>query len=289
MKVLVTGSEGFIGSRLVPALAEAGHEVVAAARDVARAPRDATVLELDLSRPLDRGRLPEVDAIVHLAQANVPFPDGALDLYRVNTVSTAELLEHARSSGAQRFVYASSGSIYGLGEGPVAEDDPRRAVDFYAVTKRNAEALVGAYAPYFATTVLRPFAPYGPGQRGRLIPGLVERVREGRPVTLNEGGRPRLTPIFVDDVLRVLAAAVALDGHHTVNLAGDETASVRDLAALIGEAIGSEPVFEHGSGRSGDLIADNRRLHGLFETGPLVGLAEGLRRTALAVEPIEAV
>jgi UDP-glucose 4-epimerase len=270
VKVLVTGADGFIGSRLVSVLAEVGHEVTALGRDV------------DLSLPLDRDALPAVDAIVHLAQANVPFPEGALDLYRVNTVSTAELLELARECGAGHFVYASSGSVYGFGDGAVAEDDPRRASDFYAVTKRNAEALVEAYAPFLSTVILRPFTPYGPWQRGRLVPGLVARVRDGRPVTLNERGRPRLTPVYLDDVLRVLAAAVELEGHHVVNLAGDEVTDIRGLAGLIGEALGREPVFEQGPGRSGDLIADNGRLHELFAPGPLVSLAAGVRRTVLA-------
>jgi nucleoside-diphosphate-sugar epimerase len=79
----------------------------------------------------------------------------------------------------------------------------------------------------------------------------------------------------------VLAAAVGLEGHHAVNLAGDDVTDIRALAETIGKAIGREPVFEQGPGRSGDLIGDNGRLHELFP-GPLVPLAEGLRRTVLA-------
>ena len=280
MRVLVTGAAGFIGARLVPALAQAGHEVLALVRDPDRAPADATAVVADLARPLSG--IPPADAIVHLAQANVPFPDAADELYRVNTLSTLALLEHARATGAERFVHASSGSIYGLGEGAVDEESARRASDFYAVTKRNAEQLVSAYAPFFATAVLRPFAPYGPAQQGRLIPGLVRRVREGVPVTLHDGGRPRMTPIFVDDAVRAFVAALDLDGHHVVNVAGDEIVSIAELAERIGDVVGREPVFDHRDPAAGDLIADNRRLHELLVPGRLVPLAEGLRATALA-------
>jgi nucleoside-diphosphate-sugar epimerase len=283
VRVLVTGGSGFIGAQLVPALAQAGHDVLALVRDPDRAPADATTVLADLTEPLSG--FPSVEAVVHLAQANVPFPEGARELYRVNTVATQELLEYARRVGAERFVYASSGSIYGLGEGVVTEDDPRRATDFYSVTKRNGEQLVEAYRPYLSTAILRPFAPYGPTQQGRLIPNLIRRVREGESVTLNEGGRPRMTPIFVDDAVRAFAAGLGLDGHHVVNVAGDEAVGIDRLAALIGEIVGREPRFEPGPGAAGDLVADNWRLHELLGAAPLVPLAEGLRATALAGAP----
>jgi nucleoside-diphosphate-sugar epimerase len=285
MRVLVTGASGFIGAQLAPALAAAGHDVFALVRDAGRAPADATAVEVDLERPLRHRELPQVDAVVHLAQANVSFPDAARELYRVNTVATHELLDYARTAGAARFVYASSGSIYGLGEGVVDEDTERRATDFYSVTKRNAEQLMESYRPCFATAVLRPFAPYGPTQHGRLIPNLVRRVREGLPISLNEGGRPRMTPLYVDDVLRAFAAALELEGHHVVNVAGDEAVGIDELAGLIGEIVGRAPAFEPGAGAPGDLVADNRRMHDLLAPGRLVPLAEGLRATALAAVP----
>ena len=280
----MTGASGFIGSQLVPALAAAGHEVHALVRDRSRfeTTSAASVVVADLARPLERRSLPLVDAVVHLAQANVPFPDAARELYLVNTLSTQELLEYARQVGARRFVFTSSGSIYGLGEGAVTEDDSRRATDFYAVTKRNAEQLVEVYREFFSTAVLRPFAPYGPTQQGRLISGLVDRIRAGSPVTLNEGGRPRITPLFIDDAIRMLVTAVDLEGHQVVNLAGDQVASIRDLALLVGEVLGREVEFAPGNAAVGDLMADNSRMHEVFEPGSLVSLETGIRITALA-------
>jgi nucleoside-diphosphate-sugar epimerase len=282
MRVLVTGASGFVGGQLVPTLAADGHDVFALVRDAGTAPTDSTPVEADLERPLDLDDLPRVDAIVHLAQANVEFPEGATALHRVNTVATHELLELARVSGARVFVYASSGSVYGLGAGAVGEYDQRRANDFYAVTKRSAELLLEAYAPLLPTVALRLFAPYGPTQTGRLIPNLIRRVREGVPVVLNEGGRQRMTPIFADDVVRAFTRAIELDTHEVVNVAGDEVVGIDELAAVIGEAVGRAPVFEAGGSAAGDLIADNRRLRELLLPEPLVSLADGIRATALA-------
>jgi UDP-glucose 4-epimerase len=287
MRIVVTGVSGFIGSFLAPALAEEGHDVLALARrPESVATRDGvTPVECDLARPLDL-ELGAVDAIVHLAQANVPLPEGARELFGVNTYGTHELLDWGRRNGVARFVFASSGSVYGLGEGVVHEDTPRRSNDLYAVTKRAAEQLVESYAPEYASAlILRPFAPYGPGQQGRLIPGLIRKVRGGEPVTLIDGGRPRMTPMFVDDTVRAFAAALELDGHHVVNVAGDQVVSIADLATAIADALGAEPVFDERSGSPGDLIADNARMHELLGLGALVPLAEGIPATALAAAP----
>jgi UDP-glucose 4-epimerase len=285
VRILVTGAAGFVGSELVPALASSDQEVHAVVRDESGydAPKGVEVHEVDLSRPLASASLPEVDAVIHLAQANVAFPDSAGELYAVNTVATQQLLDHARRVGAGKFLYASSGSVYGLGDHPFSEEEELPIADFYAVTKINAEQVIATYQGFLDTVVFRIFMPYGPGQRGRLIPALIDRVRDGRPVTLNDGGRPRGNPIYIDDVGRTFEAALELEGHHTVNIGGDEIVSIADLARLIGEVVDGEPVFEEGpGGAAGDVVGDTSRMHELFSLRPLVSLSEGLRRTVEA-------
>jgi UDP-glucose 4-epimerase len=282
MRVLLTGASGFLGGYLAPELVAAGHEVTALVRDPASydAPGGVTTLEADLEV---LGELPEADAVAHLAQANVSFPDGAETLYRVNTVSTLQLLEQARRCGAQRFVYASSASVYGFGERPFREDDSAEFDNFYAVTKRNAERLVAAYGGFFGTAILRLVAPYGPGQSGRMIPAVIGRVRDGQPVTLNGGGRPRMNPIYVEDAARAFVEALELDGNHLVNVAGQDVVGIDDIARIAGEALGREPVFEDGSADApGDVVADTARFRELFGLDNTVGIDEGIRRTVTA-------
>ena len=178
MRILVTGAAGFVGSHLIPRLAEEGHEVYALDRDKSRiADLPATPVEHDLSqRP---GSLPEVDAVVHLAQANVKLPDEAPLLFAVNAGSTVDLLDHARRCGAERFLYASTGTVYGFGDEPFSETHTPAGRDLYAVSKLSGELAVDAYAPHFSTFVARLWAPYGPGQHSRMIPRLIDRVRAG--------------------------------------------------------------------------------------------------------------
>ncbi len=283
----MTGAAGFVASHLVPALEGSGHEVFALARpDQAGELPGGSPVPVDLRSPLADAGLPAVDAVVHLAQANVPFPDGANALYRVNTAATQELLDHARRTGAQRFVFTSSGSVYGFGDRVSTEESELAGADFYSTTKIHAERLVALYREFFGTTVLRLFMPYGPGQRGRLVPALIGRVERGDAVTLNGGGQPRSNPTYIDDVVRVITGALESDGHQTLNVAGDDVAGIRELAEHIGAALGREPVFETRSPDGpGDLLADNARMRELLGGGTLVGLADGLGRAVAATVP----
>ena len=290
MRVLLTGASGFVGGYLAPALVEGGHDVFALVRDPSSyaAPHGVRPVEADLDAPIDDASLPEVDAVAHFAQANAAFPEQATTLYRVNTGSTLALLDFAKRTGVDRFLYASSASVYGFGEEPFAEDDPLSAHDFYAATKIHSEQLVRAYSAFLRTVLFRLVAPYGPGQSGRMIPGVIARVRDGRPVMLNNGGRPRMNPIFVSDAVKAVVAALELDESVVVNVAGDEVVGIRELAALAGEALGRKPVFEDSGQAAGDLIADNTRLHRLFDMGELVAPAEGIRRVVEAANALEA-
>jgi len=279
----VTGASGFVAQHLIPTLA-ATHDVYALTHDGARAPEGARVetLVIDLRRVEDVS-LPAVDAIVHLAQANVPFPDGALDLFSVNTASTVTLLDHARRCGATRFIYASSASVYGFGQRPWTEDDDIAATDFYSATKIASERLIQAYGDMLPTTIMRLVAPYGPGQRNRMIPRIIDNVRAGRPITLNQDGRPRMNPIFVDDVGRVVGAALESGGSQLLNVAGDEAVSIRELAEAVGRAVDREPAFEDGDNAApGDIVCENDRMRAALSLDRLTPLEEGLARAAAA-------
>jgi UDP-glucose 4-epimerase len=286
--VLVTGASGFVAPHLIAALTARGDEVVASARDADRIPGGPGVepLPLDLAAPLAGAALPEVDAIVHLAQANVPYPERALELYNVNTLATLGLLDASARTGARRFVHASSGTVYGLGDEPFRETDPVRHHQLYATTKIHAEDLVARYADQLDGAVsLRFFAPYGPGQVNRMIPGLIGRVRAGTPVSLNAGGRPRMNPIYIDDAVAAIIHALAHDGHKIVNVAGDEVVTIRQIAESAGRAVGVEPVFEDGGGTAaGDVIGDTTEFRAWLGDRQFTMLDDGVARTAAAAE-----
>jgi nucleoside-diphosphate-sugar epimerase len=283
--VVVTGATGFLGSALLPLLAAHG-DVVALHRPSVQPPPHPGVrwLAQDLAAPLG-GNLPATaDAVVHLAQSRLyrEFPEQAIDVYAVNTAMTVQLLDYARRAGAGAFVYASSGAVYASGPAPVTEGDTPRPGNFYAASKLAGELATEQYRGLLRAHVLRFFFIYGPGQRNMFIPGVLARVREGQEVTLAGPDGIHVNPVYVDDAAAAVAATLDLDESTTLNVAGPDVVSVRDIAEIGGRLLGREPAFATGDPQP-DLVATIDRLRAVG-AAPTVSVQEGLRRTVEEVQ-----
>lgn len=284
MRILVSGATGFIGRHLVSRLSKE-HEVFALVRGTPSESRTAGVsFVTDLSKDFETGSWPDhMDAVIHLAQANVPLPEAVRELFWVNTVATERLLEYAQKAGARRFVLASTGDVYGHRMGMSREADPPAPAGLYEVSKYAAELLVQAHSSDLETCILRLFRPYGPGQMNRLIPRLAENIIQQKPIRLHKGDRPHMTPIFIDDVVTAFVHALGSSPPGIFNVAGDEKVSLRELSQTIGRILKSEPLFEETGEENPDSMGDNTRMKEWWGLGPQVGLTEGLARTFRAV------
>ena len=288
MTILVTGGTGFIGRALVRALA-AHHEVVCVVRDPARVmhAERVTVVQADFSGlPSFKDFPHRADAIVHLAQANGSFPESANELFAVNLATTQWLAAYARRAGVSHVVYTSTGNVYAHSLKPIKETDPIHPDSFFAWTKYRAERLLEWYQHDFHIGILRLFTPYGPGQENRLIPKLIQAVRDGRPVVVTNDGQPHVNPIFIDDVVWFIEQVLLRSGHDVINVGGPQAAGMDTIAALIGEMLGKPPVFERRTERlQRNLIGDTTNMRSCVAMREWVGLREGLRRTVESSEP----
>jgi UDP-glucose 4-epimerase len=286
VKIVITGASGFIGSHVVDALSP-HHELVLLMRR-ACPPFDAVPslgsVAVDFERDCALDGLPDrADAVIHLAQSEHfrEFPDRAIEVFRVNTASTASLLDYARRAGARTFVLASSGGIYGFGEREFSEDvplAPRGELGYYLGTKLSSEVLADSYSAYMNVVTLRFFFVYGPRQRGTmLVPRLVERIRGGDPIVLHGPDGIRLNPTYVSDAVAAIAASLNLAGSHKINVAGPNILSMREMAEIIARQVDEIPRYvcdEQAERRH--LVADTTKMTRML-TPPRVSFADGIR------------
>lgn len=192
MRVLVTGANGIIGTRLCRHLKRAGHRVTAAVRSTERAQgldADNAVVVGDLADCTTwQAALADVEAVVHLAarvhQMQEPVAD-PLPLYlRANAEATEKLAEASLAAGVKRFVYVSTAQVNGLnsGEKPMREDDPPKLPTPYAVSKWQAEQAVWRIlGDKVEAVVVRPPLVYAPRAVGNLL-RLMRLVERGWPL-----------------------------------------------------------------------------------------------------------
>jgi UDP-glucose 4-epimerase len=264
-RILITGASGLLGRYICNKLVKLDTEIYAITRLFPTNPlQGVRYYPIDLSGHWFDYDLPsEVDAVVHLAQSSKfrDFPDSASDVFKVNTESTARLLDYAKRSKARQFIYASSGGVYGSGRKPFSENfncfSPSRQLGYYLGTKMCGELLVQSYADIFSTVVVRPFFIYGAGQsRSMLIPRLIDNIAAGHSINIKGDNGIRINPVHAEDAAEAIVAALTLTESATFNIAGPEVLSIREICEGIGKHIEKKPLFQVQVGTPDDLIAD---------------------------------
>jgi nucleoside-diphosphate-sugar epimerase len=280
MKILVTGTEGYIGSRLVPWLVAAGHNVVGVDTgyysdgclylDPIGLPVGARIIYKDL-RAVTAEDLKGFDAVVHLAElSNDPLGQNRPEItFSINHQGSLRIAIAARDAGVRRFVYASSCSVYGVGSGDfVDETSPTNPQTAYAQCKtlveRDAVKLAG---DDFCVTFLRNATAYGPSQRMRfdiVLNDLCALAWTKRKIAMISDGSPWRPIVHIEDiceaVLRTVEAPAASVNGEIFNVgATAENYRVREIAAIVAEEFPGCEVT------AGPPSADNRSYRVSFE------------------------
>lgn len=279
MKILVTGATGFIGRHLIKSLI-GEHQLFCLARKKGRDEPHIQWIRQDLSLPLDASLLPpEIDVIIHLAQSEHyrEFPQGSREIFKVNIESTLSLLEYGRTIGIQKFVYASSGGIYGYSYEKFIETDTINPVNFYLTSKYCSELMIGNYNKFFQTVILRFFFVYGKGQRRMLVPRMISQIKQGLPTVIYGREGIKINPIYIEDTIKIFDPILVEPVTGIFNIAGNEIINIKELALLIGGLLNKEPNFIYEPNTHiGDIIGDNSRMKSVLGIVPKVSLKEGI-------------
>ncbi len=301
---LVTGSAGFIGSSLTDRLLADGVRVTGVdaftdyydpalkRRNLELAAKHSafTLLELDLGTA-DLSRLPEVDVVFHqAAQPGVRASWGKefATYAQQNVLATQRLLERYKQSKLERFVYASSSSVYGDAESyPTSETMLPRPFSPYGVTKLAGEHLVLLYGRNFGLPVaaLRYFTVYGPRQRPDMaFHRFCRAMLAGEPITVYGDGRQSRDFTFVSDAIEANVRAWKRAAPQGVyNIGGGSQVEVLEAIAMLEKSLGLKARVNFEPRPVGDPLrtrADAGRLAADLGYATTVGIADGLAAEA---------
>lgn len=305
-KVAVTGAAGFIGSHVCRALVAAGYDVVgvdnfdpfyprrikeAAINELKRA-RGFALIECDVAdiEVLQRA-IAGSDVVIHLAgRPGVRDSIVAPEFHsRLNAGGTLCALEAARKEGVQRFVFASSSSVYGDAVDRLFREDETaaEAISPYGASKRAAELLCDIYSALHGIAIasLRLFSVYGPGLRPDLAMQKFSRaIDSGEPLFQYGSGDSQRDYTFVSDVVRGVLEAVSWTenrsaGHEIFNLGTSRPIALSYLIGLLGDLFGRTPIIEVVADQPGDVrrtCADISKSKQILGYDPQVTIEEGL-------------
>ena len=296
MKSLVTGGAGFIGSNLVDALLDMGHEVVVIDNEYSDAHDhlywndDADNHKYDIrdyenTRPL----YDDVDYVFHLAaeariQPAILNPIGAIS---INSVGTCTVLQCAREAKVKKLMYSSTSAAYGMNSQPNVETQPDDCLNPYSVSKVNGEKLCKMYTDLFGldTVIFRYFNVYGERQpvRGQYAPVIgifLRQLASGEILTIVGDGQQRRDFTYVKDIVNanIMAAISNADKEaygQVYNVGSGINYSINEVASMISKDV------KHISPRVGEArisLANVDKIYQTFAWKPQQNLEEWVKK-----------
>ena len=281
---MVTGCAGFIGSHAVKLLIDCGHQVVGV--DNINSAYDVRLKEWRLAQLVDKDNFKFVRAditdrssvnntfeqitgvgaklsgVIHLAAyAGVRYSvENPWVYYDTNVQGTLNLLDACVRNTVEKFVLASSSSLYGNSDAvPFVEHaNTDRLLSPYAGSKKAAEELCFSYHHLHGidVTALRFFTVYGPAGRPDMSPfRFVRWIYEGVPLILYGDGSQRRDFTYVGDIARGVYAALEPLGYEVINLGNDRPIEIREFIKKIENVVGRSAVIEQKRPHAADVSA----------------------------------
>jgi UDP-glucose 4-epimerase len=298
MNVLVTGGAGFIGSHVVDAYIEAGHQVVVV-DDLSTGKKenlnpkarfhDMSILDDKLQQLLRDEKIEVVNH--HAAQIKVKasMDNPPFDV-KVNVLGSVQLFELCRRCGVKKVIYASSGgAMYGeADDGPMPEETLARPFSVYGASKLSVEHYLDVFAQNFGLpyVTLRYANVYGPRQdalgEGGVVAIFTHAMMNNGKFRIYGDGLHVRDYIYVKDVARANLLALDYPKNDAFNIATEVETTTNQLFELLAKATGYTKPAEHTAPRLGDLrisVLDTARARKLLKWEPKYDLAVGLKET----------
>jgi UDP-glucuronate 4-epimerase len=302
MKILVTGAAGFIGSHLCEKLlTDLQNEVIGVDTFIGPTPNDLKQVNLEGLRKHPRFQLIEAD----LKTANLEKMLHGMDvIYHLagmpgvrsswgkefgpyitnNIVVTQRLLEAVKNQPLQKFIYASTSSVYGEKDGKVMENARLTPLSPYGITKLTGEHLCNVYHNSYniPVVIVRFFTVYGPRQRPDMaFHRFITQILKEEPITIYGDGNQSRDFTYISDCIEGISTIVNKDNliGETINIGGKERATVNEVITIIEQLTEKKAIIHYSPKISGEpkhTWADISNAQKLLGHDPKISLREGL-------------
>ncbi len=305
-KILVTGSDGFIGSHLTEELVRRGYDTRAFVlynsfsswgwldQSEPEIKKSLDVFAGDIRDPLSvRSAMKGCDIVFHLAALiSIPYSYHAPDSYiDTNIKGTLNIVQAARELNVKKVIHTSTSEVYGTAKFvPITEDHPLQAQSPYSATKIAADHIAMSFYLSFGTpiSIIRPFNTYGPRQSTRaIIPTIITQIASGRKKIKLGALTPTRDFNYVSDIVRGFIAAAASDDSvgNTVNIGSNFEISIGDTVRIISDLMRKAVEVEIEDARLRPeaseierLWADNKKAEQILGWKPIYGGLDGFKR-----------
>lgn len=265
-KILITGASGFVGSSVSEALN--GKNLVLAGTDKQRVDiRDGSVAKL----------FKNVDTVIHLAAMGNDNKGGLEEFIGVNAIGTANLLDAAKKCGVEKFIFASTGLVYG--KTPAAlidENHPILPTNPYEISKAVAEMNCRIYQDFFDVVILRFSNIYGGNDHKSVVFKFLDNLKKNKTSTIKSGNQKR-DFIHISDIVGAILPATERKISGTFNICYGKSYMISDVYKLAEKTTGKHitPLVVPGEGN--DYVFSNKKARNELGFSPKINLENGMK------------
>jgi UDP-glucose 4-epimerase len=285
MKILIMGSEGFVGQNLVNGLSK-NYDVF---RSDQIDSNEKNYFKCDITNFNSVEKIvKDVDTVIHLtAHSLVSSLDGSITNAQVNILGLLNLLEACRKNSVPKVIFTSASSL--IGEPSlfqVNEKHDPKPKTAYGITKLTSEHYLRLYNELYNLdyTVFRFFNIYGPFQKNGLIPSIYKKIQNNEPITIFGKGDQIRDYVYIEDIIPFFEKSAVSDiGNDTIlNMGTGIGTTILDIVKTMSQILKIEPKIEFQDARPGEIgnfVSDTTLLKETFDLIPNTSVEAGLRKT----------
>tara|TARA_B110000438_G_C15800100_1_gene644714 strand:- start:1462 stop:2343 length:882 start_codon:yes stop_codon:yes gene_type:complete len=286
MKILILGSEGFVGHNLVEGLSK-NHEIFCAdliENSVHKNYKQFDITDLSSVEKIVK----DVDVVIDLAAHSlVSSLDGSIENAKVNIIGLLNVLESCRKNGIKKIIFTSASSMIGIPNSEqVSENHSAFPKTAYGITKLASEHYLRLYQELYGINyvVFRFFNIYGPYQKNGLIPTLYNRIKNGESLMVFGKGDQIRDYVFIEDIVSFFEEAILSDiGNNQIfNMGTGKGSTISDIIKILSKTLQISPTIENKPERPGEIgnfVSDTTKLNSVFGSTPSTSVTLGIQKT----------